>query len=251
MGLLEGKVALVTGGGSGIGRALAEAYAREGAKVVIADLSEENGAETVEAIENGGGEALFVKTDVSRPEANEAMVAKTVERFGGLHVACNNAGIGGEINPVADLTVKGWEQVIAINLNAVFYGMKYEIPAMIESGGGAIVNMGSILSQAGFAHSAGYVAAKHGVVGLTKTAALDYATQGIRVNAVGPGFIHTPLIAAMEEDEAANEMLVSKHPMGRLGRPEEVAELALFLSTERASFMTGAYVPVDGGYLAP
>lgn len=251
MALLQGKVALVTGGGSGIGRALAEAYVREGAKVVIADLSEENGNETVEAIERGGGEALFVRTDVSKPEDNEAMVAKAVERFGGLHVACNNAGIGGESNPVGDMSVKGWEQVIAINLSAVFYGMKYEIPAMLKSGGGAIVNMGSILSQAGFPSSAGYVAAKHGVVGLTKTAALDYATQGIRVNAVGPGFIHTPLIAAMEEDKQANEMLVSKHPIGRLGKPEEVAELALFLSTDRASFMTGAYVPVDGGYLAP
>ena len=251
MGLLEGKVALVTGGGSGIGRALSEAYAREGAKVVVADLSEAHGAETVAAIEKSGGQAAFIRTDVSRPQDNEAMVALAVERFGGLHVACNNAGIGGDAAPVADYTIEGWEKVIGINLNAVFYGMKYEIPAMLQSGGGAIVNMGSILSQVGFASSSGYVAAKHGVVGLTKTAALDYATQGIRVNAVGPGFIHTPLIAELEEDQEANQMLISKHPMGRLGRPEEGAELALFLSTDKASFVTGAYFPVDGGYLAP
>src|SRR5690606_10457827 len=139
MGLLEGKVALVTGGGSGIGRALSEAYAREGAKVVVADLSEAHGAETVAAIEKSGGQAAFIRTDVSRPQDNEAMVALAVERFGGLHVACNNAGIGGDAAPVADYTIEGWEKVIGINLNAVFYGMKYEIPAMLQSGGGAIV----------------------------------------------------------------------------------------------------------------
>lgn len=166
-------------------------------------------------------------------------------------MACNNAGIGGESAPVGDYTVEDWQKVIAINLSGVFYGMKYEIAAMLKSGGGAIVNIGSVLSQAGFPSSAAYVAAKHGVVGLTKTAALDYATEGIRVNAVGPGFIQTPLIAELAEDDEANAMLVSKHPIGRLGRPEEVAAVALFLSTDSASFMTCAYVPVDGGYLAP
>lgn len=247
----NGKVAIVTGAASGIGRSIAQQYARAGAQVAVSDLAEEDGQETVRLVRDAGGEAVFVKADVSDPAACEALVQKTLDTYGRLDFACNNAGIGGESNPVGDMSVKGWEQVIAINLSAVFYGMKYEIPAMLKSGGGAIVNMGSILSQAGFPSSAGYVAAKHGVVGLTKTAALDYATQGIRVNAVGPGFIHTPLIAAMEEDKQANEMLVSKHPIGRLGKPEEVAELALFLSTDRASFMTGAYVPVDGGYLAP
>ncbi len=251
MAKLNGKVALVTGGASGIGRAIVDAYVREGAKVTVVDLSEENGNKAVEEIASQGGEALFVRADVSKPEDNEKMVRETVERFGALHVACNNAGIGGEVNNVADYSVDGWQKVIAINLSSVFYAMKYEIPAMLKAGGGAIVNMASILGAAGWATSVGYVAAKHGVVGMTKTAALEYAAKGVRVNAIGPGFIRTPLISELEENKEAYDMLVSKHPVGRLGEPEEIAAMALFLASDDASFVHGAYLPVDGGYLAP
>jgi NAD(P)-dependent dehydrogenase (short-subunit alcohol dehydrogenase family) len=250
MARLTGKVALVTGGASGIGRAVVEAFAEEGAKVAIVDLTEDTGRAAAEAVKAAGGEAFFLQADVSRPEDNERMVRETVERYGALHVACNNAGIGGEANPVADYSVEGWQKVIAVNLSSVFYAMKYEIPAMLAAGGGSIVNMASILGAVGWAQSAGYVAAKHGVVGLTKSAALEYAAQGVRVNAIGPAFIRTPLISALEQDEALNAMLVSMHPVGRLGEPEEVAALAVFLASDEASFVHGAYLPVDGGFLA-
>ncbi|MEZ4684432.1 MAG: SDR family oxidoreductase, partial [Caldilineaceae bacterium] len=173
-----------------------------------------------------------------------------LEQYGRLDYACNNAGIGGEQNQTADLSIKGWQHTLAINLSGVFYSMKYQIPAMLMSDGGAIVNMASILGQVGFAGAAGYVAAKHGVVGLTQAAALEYAPQGIRINAVGPGFIHTPMIHELEENLELKSALVALHPIGRLGQPEEVAELVIWLSSEKASFVTGAYYPVDGGYLA-
>jgi NAD(P)-dependent dehydrogenase (short-subunit alcohol dehydrogenase family) len=172
------------------------------------------------------------------------MVTRSVETYGRLDYACNNAGIGGEQAPIADMSIDGWNRVIAVNLSSVFYSMKYEIPAMLHAGGGAIVNMASILGVVGFAGAAAYVAAKHGILGLTKNAALEYATQGIRVNAVGPAFIRTPLIAGMED------AVLPLHPIGRLGTPDEVAELVVFLSSGRASFITGAYYPIDGGYLA-
>jgi NAD(P)-dependent dehydrogenase (short-subunit alcohol dehydrogenase family) len=247
---LEGKVAIVTGAASGIGRAVAAVYARQGAKVVVSDVTEEGGEETVRLIEETGGEARFVRADVSQPGDCEALVREALATFGRLDVACNNAGIGGEQNLTADYTVEGWRQVTEINLSGVFHCMKYEIPAMLEGGGGAIVNVTSILGQVGFATAPAYVSAKHGVVGMTRTAAIEYAERGLRINAVGPGFIRTPMIARLEEDEETHRMLVSLHPMGRLGEPEEVAEVVGFLSSERASFVTGAYVAVDGGYLA-
>lgn len=244
MGEFDGKVAIVTGAASGIGRSTALMYARAGARVVVSDTNEAGAAETVRLIREAGGESAAVRTDVSDPEACRAMVARSVETYGRLDCACNNAGIGGEQASIADMSVDGWNRVIAVNLSSVFYSMKYEIPAMLRAGGGAIVNMASILGVVGFAGAAAYVAAKHGMLGLTKNAALEYATQGIRVNAVGPAFIRTPLIAGMED------AVLPLHPIGRLGTPEEVAELVLFLSSGRASFITGAYYPVDGGYLA-
>lgn len=246
----DGRVALVTGASSGIGRAVALLYARGGAKVVISDVAEEGGNETVRLIADAGGEARFVAADVARPEACEALVRETVAAFGRLDVACNNAGIGGEANLTGDYSVEGWRRVVDVNLSGVFYCMRYQVPAMLEAGGGAIVNMASILGQVGFTAAPAYTSAKHGVVGLTQTAAVEYGPRGIRVNSVGPGFIRTPMIAPLDADRATHEMLVSLHPMGRLGEPEEVAEVVGFLSSDRASFVTGAYVPVDGGYLA-
>jgi NAD(P)-dependent dehydrogenase (short-subunit alcohol dehydrogenase family) len=246
----NGKVAIVTGGASGIGRACALFYAREGAKVTVSDIDQPGGEESVCLIRDQGGDGFFAKADVSNPTEIKAMVRRTVETYGRLDFACNNAGIGGETNPTADYSIEGWQRVIAINLSGVFNCMKYEIPEMLKAGGGSIINMASILGQVGFAGASAYVAAKHGVIGLTKNTAIEYAAQGIRVNSIGPAFIRTPMIASLEENEAALNMLVSLHPIGRLGLPEEVAELVIWLSSQRASFVTGAYYPVDGGYLA-
>jgi NAD(P)-dependent dehydrogenase (short-subunit alcohol dehydrogenase family) len=245
-----GKVALVTGAASGIGRTSALFYARAGAKVTVSDVNDAGGEETVRLIREADGEALFVKTDVANPVDCESLVRKTVEKFGRLDFACNNAGIGGESNPTASYSIEGWQNVIAINLSGVFYCMKYEIPEMIKAGGGAIVNMASILGQVGFPGAPAYVAAKHGIIGLTRNAAIEYAAQGIRVNSIGPAFIRTPMIASLEENAEALKMLVSLHPIGRLGLPEEVAEVVVWLSSQKASFITGAYIPIDGGYLA-
>ena len=244
MSELAGKVALVTGAGSGIGRATALAYARAGAAVLASDIGEAGLQETVRAIAAQGGVAAATLADVSQPEDCKAMVDRALSLHGRLDFACNNAGIAGEQAPTADLSIDGWHHVLATNLSSVFYCMKYEIPAMLRHGGGAIVNMGSILSSVGFAKAAGYVSAKHGMMGLTRSAALDYAAQGIRVNAIGPAFIRTPLIAGMEE------AVLPLHPIGRLGEAEEVAELVIFLSSPRSSFITGSYYPIDGGYLA-
>jgi len=247
---LKHRTAIVTGASSGIGRAVALAYAREGANVIVSDLAEEGGQETLRLIERQtpGAAAVFVRADAASPDDHEMLVRAARERFGGLHVACNNAGIGGELNFVAALSVEGWRRVIDVNLSGVYYAMRAQIPAMIEAGGGSIVNMASILGQVGTPGAAGYVAAKHGVVGLTQTAALEYATGGVRVNAVGPAYIDTPLVANLPQK--TRDGLVALHPIGRLGRPEEVAELAVWLSGAGASFVTGAYYAVDGGYLA-
>ena len=237
----DGKVAIVTGAASGIGRVAAQYYARDGAKVVVSDIVEEGGHETVRLIEDAGGEAFFVKTDVSDPEACEALVHMAVERFGRLDIAFNNAGISGESNPTADYSIEGWQRLISINLSGVFYCMKYEIGAMLKSGGGAIVNMASILGEVAFAEAPAYVTSKHGVVGMTQNAAIEYGQHGIRVNAVGPGFIRTPMIQTLEESPDVRAMLVALHPIGRLGEPGEVAELVVWLSSEKASFVTGSY----------
>ena len=250
MPLLDGKVVLVTGGSSGIGQAACHLYAREGAKVVVSDVDERGGNQTVQTIREMNGDAMFVRADVSNPQDCRSLVKATLEKYDRLDIAFNNAGIGGEANLTADYSVEGWQKVIGINLSGVFYCMKYEIPAMLTVGSGAIVNMASILGKVGFENSPAYVAAKHGVLGLTKNAALEYSKHNIRVNCVGPGFIRTPLIAGLEQNEETRNHLISLHPIGRLGESEEVAELVIWLSSDKASFVSGAYYPIDGGYLA-
>ncbi|MCK9282813.1 MAG: SDR family oxidoreductase [Rhodocyclaceae bacterium] len=248
--LMKNKVALVTGGGSGIGRAIALAWAREGAKVVLSDIDVKAGEETAALVKAQGCEALFVTANVAKPGDSENLVARAMAQFGRLDVACNNAGIAGPAALTADYPLDGWAQVIDINLSGVFYGMKYQLGAMLKSGGGSIINIASILGSVGFATAPAYTASKHGVVGLTKAAALEYSAQGIRVNSVGPAFISTAMTSDLRNDPDINTMLVGSHPIGRLGRTEEVAELVLWLSSDKASFITGAYYPVDGGYLA-
>ena len=247
---LRNRTAIVTGAGSGIGRAVAEMYAGRGARLIVSDIAEDHGRETVRRIADAGGDAHFVRADVASADDCRALVDAALSKYGRLDIACNNAGISGEAKLTGEYGIEAWNRVIAINLSGVFYGMRWQIPAMLKTGGGSIVNVASILGQVGFATACAYVSAKHGVLGLTKNAAIEYATQGIRVNAVGPAFIRTRLIAALENDPQSLDMLVSLHPMGRLGESNEVAELVTFLSSDAASFMTGGYYPVDGGYLA-
>lgn len=252
---LKGKVGVVTGAGSGIGRATALAYAAEGARVVVSDLNEESANETRDLIVKAGGEAVSLRVDVAQEDENEALVRKAVDSFGRLDIAFNNAGIEGIISATADYPRDEWDKIIAINLSSVYFGMKYQIAQMREQGGGgSIVNTASILGLVGFDQTPGYTAAKHGVVGLTKVAALENAPLGIRVNAVNPGFIETPLVmergVKAGESREAYDQLVALHPIGRLGRSEEVAAAVVWLSSDAASFVTGISLPVDGGYTA-
>ena len=248
MKLLENKVAIITGAGSGIGKAAAVLFAKEGAKVVVSDISEANGKSAVEEIKKSGGEAFFIKADSSKPQDNEALVKQTIQKYGALDIAVNNAGIGGPLGLTGEYPLDGWQQVIDINLSGVFYGLRYQIPAMLEKGG-SIVNIASLLGAAGTKFSPAYVAAKHGVVGLTKAAALEYADKKIRINSVGPGYIRTPLVLN-SLDKPTLDALVGLHPIGRLGESEEIAELILWLASSKSSFVTGGYYPADGGYLA-
>jgi len=246
----NGDVALVTGGSSGIGRATALAFARDGAKVVVASRRTDQSEETVRLIEAAGGEALFVRTDMKKPAEIAAMVARTVEHFGKLNYAFNNAGIEGDpFVPLADLSEATWHEVIAVNLTAVFLCMKHEIPHILKSKG-AIVNMASVAGLTGGRVGTAYFASKHGVVGLTRAAAIEYAAQDIRINAVAPAVIRTDMTQrAFFHDEALGAQVTAMHPMGRVGKPEEVAEAVLFLCSRASSFTTGHVLPIDGGRL--
>jgi len=244
------KTAIVTGAASGIGAAIAQELAASGATVIVSDRHAEGCEKVVASILDRGGKALAFAADVADASSVAALVAFAEAETGALHLAVNNAGIGGAQAPVGDYPLDAWQQVIDVNLNGVFYGMRYQIPAMERAGGGAIVNMASILGSVGFANSSAYVASKHAVLGLTKTAAMEYAQKKIRINSVGPAFIQTPLLT----DNLSQEMLdglAGLHPMGRIGTSEEVSALTCFLLSDRASFITGSYHLVDGGYTAP
>ncbi|MFV0373949.1 SDR family NAD(P)-dependent oxidoreductase [Microbacterium sp.] len=248
MARFEGKVALVTGGGSGIGEAIAKRLAAEGASVVVSDISADAAQRVVGEITATGGTAAAVVGDVSTAEGNEAAVRFTVDTYGKLNLAVNNAGIGGAQANLADVELDDWKKVIDLNLNGVFYGMKYEIPEMLkDAANSAIVNMASIHGSVAALGSDAYTTSKHAVVGMTKNAAAEYGPDGLRINSVGPGYIKTPLLDAHLTDEMV-QYLVSKHPLGRLGTAEEVASLTCFLLSGDASFCTGGYYLVDGGY---
>jgi NAD(P)-dependent dehydrogenase (short-subunit alcohol dehydrogenase family) len=248
MAALEGKIAIVTGASSGIGRASALRFAEEGARVVCADVDEAGGEETVRLI---GGAAVFQRTDVSDRAQAEALVQRAVDEFGGLDVAFNNAGIEGTMAPTADATDEIWDRTIAVNLTGVFYAMRAQIPALRARGGGSIVNCASIAGLVGFPNLPAYVASKHGVVGMTKATALELAPEGIRVNALCPGVIDTPMIdRATGGDPAAKGGYAQAEPVHRLGRAEEMADVALWLCSERSSFVTGQAIAADGGWTA-
>jgi NAD(P)-dependent dehydrogenase (short-subunit alcohol dehydrogenase family) len=248
---MHDKVALVTGAATGIGRATAVAFAREGFRLAIADTNLEGLKETEQQIKAIGGAAILIETDVADPKAVKAMVEKTMQAYNRLDYAFNNAGIEGDQNLTADCSLENWKRVIDINLNGIFYCMKYEIPEILKHEGGAIVNMSSVAGLVGFANIPAYAASKHGVIGLTKTSALEYAESGIRINAVCPGIINTEMIVRFTQgDKSALAEMEKMEPIGRLGKPEEVANTVVWLCSDAASFITGHALPVDGGYVA-
>jgi NAD(P)-dependent dehydrogenase (short-subunit alcohol dehydrogenase family) len=250
-GDLEGKTALVTGGTSGIGRDTAVLFAKAGAKVTVAGRREVEGNETVELVRAAGGEALFVKTDVSKASEVENLVKKTVEKFGRLDVAFNNAGIEGKAVPIISQSEEDWDRTINVNLKGVWLCLKYEIRQMLkQGGGGAIVNMSSMAGLMGWAGAATYCASKHGVIGLTKAAALENARHRIRVNVVCPAVVETPMGERVFGAPEFKKYWTGLHPLGRFGKPMEIAEAVLWMCSERASFMTGQPLVVDGGFLA-
>ncbi|HXG36055.1 MAG TPA: glucose 1-dehydrogenase [Dehalococcoidia bacterium] len=252
MGRLEGKVAVITGAASGIGRASAILFAAEGAKVIAADWDEEKGRQVEQEIKESGGSAQFIKVDVSKPEDVQRMINLAEETYGRLDVVFNNAGVEGQQALTADCSLENWERVININLKGVFLGMKYAIPVMLKNGGGSIINTASVAGLVGFVSIPAYCASKGGVIQLTRTAALEYAKQGIRVNAICPGVIATPMVERFAEQlgEAGRQGLEAMEPVGRMGKPEEVAEVAVFLASDESSFCTGAPFIVDGGFVA-
>jgi NAD(P)-dependent dehydrogenase (short-subunit alcohol dehydrogenase family) len=247
----DGKVALVTGGGSGIGRATAIAFAREGAKVVIGNRNTQRGEETVSMIRDAGGTASFKRTDVLVAAEIEALVDHAMKTHGRLDVAFNNAGIEGDVRPLVEQTEANYDAVMNINVKGVWLSMKYEIPRMLKQGGGAIVNCSSVAGLVGFPGLAIYIASKHAVIGLTKTAALEYSAQGIRINAVNPAVIDTEMVDRLAAGIGTKkEDLAPLHPIGRLGRVEEIADAVLWLCSSKASFVTGHSLIVDGGFTA-
>ncbi len=249
-GSLDDKVAFITGGGSGIGAATAKVFAREGAKVAVAEVNDDGGQQTVTEIRDAGGEALFIHTDVSEEDDVRSAVQQTVDHFGRLDCAFNNAGIFGESNLTADYSREAWDRVIAVNLTGVWLCVREQIGQMLATGGGAIVNMASVAGLSGNPMGPAYSASKHGVIGVTKSAAKGYGSKGIRVNAVCPGIIDTPLSAPLPDDPEIAERLLRRHALGRWGEPREVGEVVAWLCSDAASFVTGVAMPVDAGYMA-